>query len=794
MMADLDALMNAFENAVDDGGVDDGGYTEGASVEAKYRGGNTWYRGKVESLNDDGTINVKYLDGEREENMKRTDVRLLDVPKPEATAAKPSVNITSPKPSNSPARGSSAPSPKAAAVALAPAAASQESQGSRESHAEDEIRVMSEDELRALSRNTTEDRNLATVASSADAPLDSREARSSRSKATVQSAHAAHSSKGSASHHDQSLTATLTAPLKNPLDDTDNFMSTAGFDGEEEEDGYADYAGQYEDEDEDDEGEAFEERPGTAGSSDFNPDGTLRRKPYQSALSKPFIKAGGTVISAAQARLFGLTGFKGARKELDPDASAKQQLKRIHNLTHVKPKDLSYIKSEDDIESTFKPAKSAEALMAMRHPKLGYDFVDRLAAEKDGFLQRAEAGKAKSGKAKKAEKDQAEQDYISSHDKLACPKCKKAQSFDQFWDKKRECMECNLRFIKVNVSSLNAFERRNKIAAEKREKNIHEIEQSVYGRSAFKPNRPKDPYLDLKADMQELFLAIFEPRQEGTVYLRDADQALSAIAKAMQRSPNFLILSKKTQREMTSAAITGFLEMDSLFSKYVRYDAATKRKVLTDWRESPDFSIPITGMTTLSRDAQWSGDQGAPPPLGEDEQKLLREQRLKRAQSHEAEAKSKADYDRKRPVKPAQSIMVPADENKGAARANRADAKESKDDADQVRLLKQLAKLNEEKANLLNATLAAAEQRTKENKDFVEATKASKLVGNSADARPSSTAGNGSGRSASKSRPSSEQAAQKKVIKSREAKSAKPSALNANANGAVDKFDALLNW
>jgi len=645
---------------------------------------------------------------------------------------------------------------------------------------------MSEDELRALSRNTTEDRNLATVAHSADSVLDATEVRGSRGKdkqSASTSSHAAHGSKHSI--HNQSLTATLTAPLKNPLDETD----FTGF-GKEE---YADYDVEYEEGEDEDE----YSRPGTAGSSDFNLDGSLRRKPYQNALSKPVIKAGRTTITAAQARLFGLTDFKGASKEVDPDANAKQQLKRIHNLTHVKPKDLSYIRSDDDIESTFKPARSAEAQNAMRNPACGYDFVDRLAAQENGFLERAAAGAQKGGKSSKVVKDQAEADYIASNDKLGCPQCKALQSFEEMWDKKRKCNVCDLRFVKINVSSGAGFERRMKMAEEKRQENIKKAADEMYGFKPFKPHRPKDHYLDLKADMQDLFLALFEPFQEGTTYLRDTDQSLSAIAKTMQKSPNFLVLPKKTQREMTSAAITGFLEMDGLFSKYVRYDAASKRKVLTDWRESPDYSIPITGMTTITGDAGgvlWSGDQSAPPD--EDEARRLKELRLKRAQGRESESKSKAEGDKKRGVKPAQYLeLPPADENKGSSNRKHGGQvqEDSKEAVDQVHLLKQLAKLNAEKANLLNATLAAAEQRTKENKEFIAATQASKVVGNSDDARARSTSGNGSGVTASqaksqaKSRSSAE--SKKKAGKDREAKS-----FSKTAAAGVDKFDALLNF
>ena len=39
-------------------------------------------------------------------------------------------------------------------------------------------------------------------------------------------------------------------------------------------------------------------------------------------------------------------------------------------------------------------------------------------------------------------KDVAEQDYEASQDKLACPECKRFQSFNDFWEKKRWCGQC----------------------------------------------------------------------------------------------------------------------------------------------------------------------------------------------------------------------------------------------------------------------------------------------------------------------------------------------------------------
>jgi len=44
-------------------------------------------------------------------------------------------------------------------------------------------------------------------------------------------------------------------------------------------------------------------------------------------------------------------------------------------------------------------------------------------------------------------------DYEARHDKLMCPNCKKPQSFDEFYEKKRNCSQCQKKFEKLNITS-----------------------------------------------------------------------------------------------------------------------------------------------------------------------------------------------------------------------------------------------------------------------------------------------------------------------------------------------------
>jgi uncharacterized protein YbaR (Trm112 family) len=70
-------------------------------------------------------------------------------------------------------------------------------------------------------------------------------------------------------------------------------------------------------------------------------------------------------------------------------------------------------------------------------------------------------------------------DYAALLDKLACPKCKTEQSFDEYHEKIRECRRCKEKFIKVKVCNVLAFERQQKEQEEKRQKRLLELEEAM---------------------------------------------------------------------------------------------------------------------------------------------------------------------------------------------------------------------------------------------------------------------------------------------------------------------------
>ena len=72
-------------------------------------------------------------------------------------------------------------------------------------------------------------------------------------------------------------------------------------------------------------------------------------------------------------------------------------------------------------------------------------------------------------------------DYTALLDKLACPKCKAEQSFDEYHEKIRECRRCKEKFVKVKVCNAAAFERQQKEQEEKRQKKLRELEEEMYG-------------------------------------------------------------------------------------------------------------------------------------------------------------------------------------------------------------------------------------------------------------------------------------------------------------------------
>ena len=72
-------------------------------------------------------------------------------------------------------------------------------------------------------------------------------------------------------------------------------------------------------------------------------------------------------------------------------------------------------------------------------------------------------------------------DYEAVLDKLICPSCKNEQSFDENFEKIRECRRCNEKFVRAKKSNSSFFAKTNKKNEEKRLLRLKNIEDGVYG-------------------------------------------------------------------------------------------------------------------------------------------------------------------------------------------------------------------------------------------------------------------------------------------------------------------------
>lgn len=104
----------------------------------------------------------------------------------------------------------------------------------------------------------------------------------------------------------------------------------------------------------------------------------------------------------------------------------------------------------------------------------------------------------------KIKKADAEEEYKISKNKLECPvhmanhKCRREQSFNEFWDKKRFCPQCQVRYVKLNVCDPEKFDRRMKVMERQRQERLKKVEDSMYNyKKPLKNKRPKDFAPDL---------------------------------------------------------------------------------------------------------------------------------------------------------------------------------------------------------------------------------------------------------------------------------------------------------
>lgn len=220
-----------------------------------------------------------------------------------------------------------------------------------------------------------------------------------------------------------------------------------------------------------------------------------KERRYQHPHCKPVFQSGNLTIGMSQARLYGLLDENGKLKIPEPvdlqvdDLQAS--LSRIGAMSEPRELDLSHIVDPEAEEETFKPARSKQAENAMRNPRCGYDFIDRLNNQEGGFLDRAFGNDKAQSKMEKLQMDSAKEDYLASHDKLVCPTCKREQSFDEFWEKKRMCSLCKQRYQKGNLCNAGAFERRLKEQEAKRLQKLAEAEAEIYAVKKVAYSKPK---------------------------------------------------------------------------------------------------------------------------------------------------------------------------------------------------------------------------------------------------------------------------------------------------------------
>ncbi len=219
---------------------------------------------------------------------------------------------------------------------------------------------------------------------------------------------------------------------------------------------------------------------------------TMSRNPYQHRVNMPIQTIGTTTITLSQAKLFGLLDKEGnivlkksGQGENFRSSLSLDQRKKYYN-SMAKPNNISEELNPDDYLDprdipTFKPSRSKDAERAMKDPKCGYDFMDRLDSRGD-FLDRVDTrNPSGTKKLSKSQFEAMEQDYIAKHDKLQCPKCLLPQTFKEFFEKQRKCTRCNLKFDKLNVSSGLGFAKKNEMREKERLEKLRAIEVEMYG-------------------------------------------------------------------------------------------------------------------------------------------------------------------------------------------------------------------------------------------------------------------------------------------------------------------------
>ena len=223
-----------------------------------------------------------------------------------------------------------------------------------------------------------------------------------------------------------------------------------------------------------------------ADFSDFNDDQPAyemqeaivseKGSPYRKGKTRTLLEIGSIGVTYGQAKLFGLLDREGnvdLSRIQNPNISSQKDFQRKHVDLLSQPTKVETKSPPIDEEATFKPQKTAIALKAMRNPRCGYDFIQRLNERGDPLESLTNVSKKKNTDAEK-------EAYDLKLDKLQCPSCRRYQTFDEYTEKRRLCPVCNEKYTKLNVCDPILFEKKLKRKAEKREANLAKIEEEMY--------------------------------------------------------------------------------------------------------------------------------------------------------------------------------------------------------------------------------------------------------------------------------------------------------------------------
>ncbi|RYH14014.1 hypothetical protein EON65_34320 [archaeon] len=204
--------------------------------------------------------------------------------------------------------------------------------------------------------------------------------------------------------------------------------------------------------------------------------------PYQHEVAMPKFFVGSKKLSISEAQLFGLLDKVGNLqiRSASPNGDPRRMRKHVEKLSAPRSPVLYELNDEEERNLTFQPKRSAEALAAMKNKRCGYDFMDRLSSRGD-FLDRIAPDPAKTKKLPKSEMDALQADYEARIDKLQCPRCLRPQSFDEFFEKRRTCTLCSVKFEKLRVTSGAGFLRKMQQQEQQRLDRLKEVEKGMYG-------------------------------------------------------------------------------------------------------------------------------------------------------------------------------------------------------------------------------------------------------------------------------------------------------------------------